>query len=134
MNAFIVDLRNQPGQLAKVAEAVGSAGINILGFAGATSGEIGSVALLTADELATRRVLTDGQWRYREVELVSASLPDRPGSLAEVTRALAKAGLNIEAAMPIGMAGSNIHVAFATDDPGKAREILDRQPVGAATR
>ena len=134
MNAFIVDLKNKPGAFAKVAEEIGAQGINITGFSGATSGDEGSVVLLTADDLGTRRVLTDGRWRYREVELVSTSLPDRPGTLAQVTKTLAAAGLNIEAAMPIGMAGDNVHVAFATDDPRKAREVLEQQPVGAASR
>ena len=131
MNAFVVDLKNRPGQLAKVAEALASAGINITGFAGATCGETGRVALMTDDEVATRRALTEGEWKFQPLELVTASLADKPGTLAEVTRTLAQAGLNIEAALPIGMVGTNIHVAFATNDPAKAREVLERQAIGA---
>ena len=86
------------------------------------------------DETATRQVLTEKQWKHRPVELVTASLADRPGTLAEVTRALGKAGVNIEAALPIGMTGGNVQIAFATDNPAKARDILQRQPVGAQSR
>ena len=78
--------------------------------------------------------MTEGQWKFHQIELVTASLANRPGALADVTRALAQAGLNIEAALPIGMVGDNVHVAFATDDPVKAREVLERQPVESARR
>lgn len=124
MNAFIVDLKNKPGELAKVAEALAGQGVNITGFSGATCGETGSIALATSDEAATRRALTDGRWTYRPVELVTASLADKPGSLGQATRKLAAAGVNIEAAIPTGMAGGNMHISFATDNPSKAKEAL----------
>jgi hypothetical protein len=124
VNAFIVDLKNKPGEFTKIAEAIAGQGVNITGFTGATCGDTGSVALTTNDEAATRRALTDGRWTYRPVELVTASLVDKPGSLAEVTRKLATAGVNIEAALPIGMAGGNVHIAFATDNPTKAADAL----------
>jgi hypothetical protein len=124
VNAFIVDLKNKPAELAKVTEAIAQHGIDITGFSGSTCGDNGTVTLVTNDEAATKRALTDGQWKFRSIELVTASLADRPGSLAEVARRLAKAGVNIEAAFPTGMAGGNVHVAFATDNPAKAKEAL----------
>ena len=124
MNAFIVDLKNKPGELAKVTEAIAAKGIDITGFTGAACGDSGTVALLTNDEAGTREVLTSGHWTYRPFEVVSASLADKPGSLAQVTRRLANAGINIEAAIPTGMSGGNVHVGFVTDNPGKAREAL----------
>ena len=56
--------------------------------------------------------------------MVPTSLANRPGSLAEVARKLADAGVNIEAAMPTGMSGNDVIVAFATSNPAKAREAL----------
>ena len=134
MNAFIVDLKNKPGEFGKVAEAISAKGINITGFSGATCGDNGTVVLVTADDAGTRQALTQGQWKYHPVELVTASLADRPGTLAEATKALGQAGVNIEAALPIGMTGGNVHIAFATDDPVKARAVLERQLVGAQSR
>jgi hypothetical protein len=135
VNAFIVDLKNKPGELARVAEAIAEKGIDITGFTGATSGDTGSIALITNDEAGTRRALTDGKWTYRSVELVTASLASKPGALAAVARKLADAGVNIEAAMPTGMADGNVHVAFATDNPAKAREALGKSIlVGAFSR
>jgi hypothetical protein len=124
MNAFIVDLKNRPGEVATVAEALATKGINITGFTGATCGDSGTVVLTTSDEAATRRALTDAGHTYRETELILVGVPDQPGSLAKVTRKLADAKVNIEAALPIGMSGTTHHVAFATDDPAKARNAV----------
>ncbi|TAJ99607.1 MAG: ACT domain-containing protein [Chloroflexota bacterium] len=132
MNAFIVELKNKPGQLARATESIAQKGINILGFSGATCGDSGSIVLLTNDEAATKRALGDAGFRPREVELVVASLANQPGSLATVARTLADAGVNIEAAVPTGMEGGNVSVAFATDNPSRARQVLgERVAVGA---
>jgi hypothetical protein len=135
MNAFIVDVKNKPGELARVAEVLSEKGINITGFTGATCGDSGSVCFITNDESATRKALQDAHYKAHERELVVATLADKPGTLAEAARRLANAGVSIEAALPTGMAGSNIHVAFATDNPTKARSALgDTVLTGSATR
>lgn len=131
MNAFIVELTNKPGELARVTEAIAQKGINIEGFAGATAGGAGTVVIVTNDEAGTRRALGEAGAKAREVELVMASLDHVPGSLAAAARKLADAGINIEAAMPTGMAGDKVTVSFATDNPAKTREILGAtQPAG----
>ena len=124
MNAFIVELTNKPGELAQLADAIAQKGINIEAFAGTTAGGAGSVVLATNDEAGTRRAISDAGCSSREVELVMASLEHAPGSLAAATKKLADAGINIEAALPTGMAGDKVTVSFATDNPAKAREIL----------
>lgn len=133
MNAFIVELKNKPGELARATEAIAQKGINVLGFTGATCGDSGTIVLLTNDETGTKRALGDAGFRPREVELVVARLADKPGSLAMTARRLADAGINIEAALPTGMEGGKISVAFATDNPSKARQVIgEKVPVAAA--
>lgn len=91
---------------------------------GATCGATESLAQITSDEAATRRALSDGRWPYRPVQMVTAGPADQQGSLGMVTRKLADAGVNIEAAIPTGMSGGTVHIAFATDNPAKAKEAL----------
>ena len=105
MNAFIVDLKNKPGELAKVTEAIAQKGIDITSFSGVTCGDSGSVAFITNDEPGTRKVLSEAGFRAREIELATVSLANQPGSLAEAARKLANAGINIEAALSTGMTG-----------------------------
>jgi hypothetical protein len=131
VNCFIVDLKNKPTELAKVAEAIAQKGIDITGFSGSTCGDMGTLALVTDNDAVTQRVLSDGGWKFRTIELVETSLSNRPGVLAETARQLASAGINIEAAFPTSMTGNSAQIVFATDNPAQARQVL-RQPVGAS--
>jgi hypothetical protein len=131
VNAFIVDLKNKPSELAKVADAVAQKGIDITGFSASTCGDSGTLALVTDNEAVTQRVLADGGWKFRTIELVETSLANRPGVLAQTARQLAAAGINVEAAFPTSMSGTSAHIVFATNDPAKAKQVL-REPVGAS--
>jgi hypothetical protein len=134
MNAFIVDLKNRPGELGRLAQAIADQQINITGFSGATCGDSGSVALITDNEAKTGDAIRDAGFSGREVELVEVSMANRPGTLAEVAAKLGNAGVNIEAAIPTGMAGGDVHVAFATDNPSQARSLLGDRVLSGANR
>ena len=45
MNAFLIELPNKTGELARVTEAIAAKGVNITGVSGSTCGTSGSVAL-----------------------------------------------------------------------------------------
>jgi hypothetical protein len=121
MNAFLVGLRNTPGEVARLADLIAQRGIKITGLTGAAGGE---VCLLTNDEAGTRSALIDGFYMPREIELVPVTLADAAGTLAEAAHRLGDAGINIEALLPTRMSGGTVTVAFATDDPAKARMVL----------
>jgi len=103
VRAFIVELQNRPGGLAALAEAIAERGINITNLAGVTCGGSGSVGLLTNDEASTKTVLDAGSFSYRQIDLISAALEDKPGTLGAAARRLADAGVNIELLLPTGM-------------------------------
>jgi hypothetical protein len=133
MRAFIVRLDNQPGTLAALGEALGGRGINIAGVAGTTWEGSGAIGLLTNNDASTKALLDERGIAYRDVEVVSAGLDDRPGSLGAAARLLADRGINVELVMPIGMQANRITVAFGVDDPGGAREALgDLAATGAS--
>jgi hypothetical protein len=133
MNAFIVELSNRKGEGARLTEAIARRGIDVTGFAGVTAGSNGAVVLTTDDEAATQTVLSDAGFSTREIELVTATLADKPGTLAAAFRKLADAGVNVEAAMPTGMNADGVNVGFATDDPTKARQALGSDVMAGAT-
>jgi hypothetical protein len=135
MNIFIVDLKHQPGELAKATEAIAQKGINITAFSGVTCGSSGTVALLTDDDAGARTALTSAGYRPRELEVVTTTVENTPGSLAKTARKLADAGISIEVALPTTMSGLNLTIAFATDNPSKARSVLGAtEPVGMGAR
>jgi hypothetical protein len=122
--AFLVDLENKPGGLAKVAEAIAAKGVNITSLSGATCGSTARAAIITSDDAATRKALGDLGCTFSEMAFTETSLRDEPGSLAKATRRLADAGVTIDALLPIGMDGGDVIVAFVTSDPVKARHAL----------
>jgi hypothetical protein len=124
MHAFLVELENKPGELARVTEAIAAKGVDIKGVSGSTCGSSGSVALMTDNDDATRTALADAGVTVREIEVVQAPVGAAPGSLAKVCRRLADGGVNIEALMPTGMEGDHVTIAFITGDAAKARQIL----------
>jgi len=124
VRAFIVNMENRPGTLADLGTALGERSINISGLAGVSWDSVGSIAIVTSDDAGARAVLEEREIEYRDVEVVSASLEDRPGALGEVARRLANRGINVEVVMPTGVQGGRISVAFGVDDPAGAREAL----------
>jgi hypothetical protein len=124
MNAFLVDLENKPGELARVTESIAAKGIDIKAVSGMTSGDRGRVAIITDDEEATSSALRSAGCSFRMTDPAEISLRAQPGSLAQASRRLAEGEVNIEAVMVIGMDGDDIKVAFLTDAPAKARSIL----------
>jgi hypothetical protein len=124
MNAFIVELENRPGELARVTEAIAEKGINITGASGATVGSQGALSIITNDESGTRSALQGVGCTFREIALVSASLEDRPGTLAAAARRLGDAGVNIETLFMTGMEGGKIQVAIGVSDAAAARNAL----------
>ncbi len=129
MNLFIVQLKDQPGTLAGLAEALATKGINIESIAGVQSGGTGTLALLTNDEDSTQKALSEAGYTVRDVEVATIALEHKPGTFAAAAKKLADAGINVTAVLPIPMADGKVGVAFATDDPTKARELL-----GSGTR
>jgi len=132
MHAFLVELDNKAGELARITEAIAAKGVDIRGVSGSTCGSTGSLALMTDDEAKTRQILTEKAATFRELEITEASVGQAPGSLAKVARRLADGGVNIEALMPTGMSGSEVTIAFVTSDPAKAKTILTQ--AGSVTR
>ena len=134
MIAFLVELENRVGSSAEVAEAIAERGINITGGAGVACGGSGQLALTTNDEAGTRRLLVGRGYKFREIELVPITLADTPGTFARACRALAEAKINIEAAFVMGASGDRNTMAFATDDPARARSILSQKALTGSGR
>lgn len=124
MNAFIVELENRPGELARLAEALGERGINITAIGAVAAGSAGGIGLLTNDESGTREVLKAAGISAREIGLVSVSLEHKAGTLGEVARKLADAGVNVELLLGTGMNASNVTIALGVDNVEAAQRVV----------
>ena len=91
---------DEPGGLARAAEALGAAGVNVEGLAGLGGGGTGHIHLLVEDSGGAGSALKAAGFSVdaqREAVLLDISSEDRPGKLGELTRAAADAGVNLAA-------------------------------------
>ncbi len=126
-NQFVVQLKNEPGSLAVLSEALAARGVDLRAIGGGGLGGAGHVIMTTADDDATRAILDEGDYTYFEGESILAEVDDRPGGMARISRELADAGVNIYGHLFLGRWGDRAMFAFVVDDPAAARPILERK-------
>ncbi|HEX5695451.1 MAG TPA: ACT domain-containing protein [Acidimicrobiia bacterium] len=120
MTEFVVQMENRPGRLAALTEALAASGVNIEALAAYGHDGEGTVRLIVDDAPSTRRVLEEAALNHEEHTVLSAHLPHRPGELARLTRALADAGVNIDALYVLRSNAEGVELAIAVDQPESA--------------
>jgi hypothetical protein len=124
---FVVQLKNEPGAMASLAEALAARGVDLRAIGGGSMGDSGHVIMTTADDETARAVLEEGGYVYIEGESILAEVDDKPGGMARLARALADAGVNIEGHLFLGRWGDRAMFTFVVDKPDVARPILERK-------
>ena len=102
---FVVQLKNEPGAMATLAEALAARGVDLRAIGGGSMGDSGHVIMTTADDEPTRAVLDERGYTYIEGEAILAEVDDRPGGMARLARALADADVNIYGHLFLGRWG-----------------------------
>lgn len=124
---FVVQVDNKPGEMARLAEQMAAAGVDLRAIGGGGLGDFGHFIMTTADDDTARRVLEDGSWTFFEGESLLAEVDDKPGGMARIARELADAGVNVLGHLFIGRWSDRATFAFVVDDPETARPILERR-------
>ena len=118
-----VILQDRPGELARLGQASGEAGINIQGMCAFTGEGRGIIHILVDDAqaAAARQALEEaGMGVADEREALVVDIEDRPGTLGELARSLAEASVNIE----LVYTTFGVRLVIATDDIDSARATL----------
>ena len=105
-----------------MAAAISDAGVNIAAVTCVGPGERAELHILVPHAEAARHALSIshlGVTREREVAVVEAQ--DRPGVLADLTRKIAKAGINLDL---VYVATQN-RIVFGSDDLEGLRAVLE---------
>jgi hypothetical protein len=120
---LVIDIDNTPGALAQVAQAISDAGVNIAAATCLGPGERAELHILVKHGEAARHALaiSHGVVVTREREVVVVDVEDRPGVLADLTRKIAKAGVDLDL---VYIATRN-RVVFGAPDIAALRAALD---------
>jgi hypothetical protein len=94
---LVIDIENSPGALAEIAAAISDAGVNIAAATCIGTGDRAELHILVKHAEAARHSLAISHVAVsREREVVVVDVEDRPGVLADLTRKIAKAGVDLD--------------------------------------
>ena len=118
---LVIDIENTPGALAEVAAAISDAGVNIAAVTCVGPGERAELHILVKYGEAAKHALAISQLAAtREREVVVVEVEDRPGVLADLTRTIARAGIDLDL---VYVATQN-RVVFGADDLDGLKKAL----------
>jgi hypothetical protein len=129
MSVFTVGLKNQPGELARLCEAMAGRGINLV-LSAAASGDGGTVVFIADDEASAQAVLTDADIEYTMRAALTIRMENQPGTGAATFRKLADAGVNTDLLLPVRVSDDVFFAVICVDDRDKARRALGAQVIG----
>jgi hypothetical protein len=118
---LVIDIENNPGALAEIAAAISDAGVNIAAATCIGPGERAELHILVPRAEPVKHALAISHVGVtREREVVVVDVEDRPGVLADLTRKIARAGIDLDL---VYVATQN-RVVFGSPDLAGLRTVL----------
>jgi hypothetical protein len=118
---LVIDIENAPGALAQVATAISDAGVNIAAATCLGPGERAELHILVPHAEAAKHALAISHLAVtREREVVVVDVQDRPGVLADLTRKIARAGVDLD----LLYVATRNRVVFGSPDLAGLRSVL----------
>jgi hypothetical protein len=119
---LVIDIENTPGALAQVAAAISDAGVNIAAATCIGPGKQAELHILVPHAEAAKHALAISHVAVtREREVVVVDVEDRPGVLADLTRKIARAGVNLD----LVYVATRNRVVFGATDVAALQAALD---------
>jgi hypothetical protein len=118
---LVIDIENTQGALARVAAAISDAGVNIAAATCIGAGDRAELHVLVPHAEAAKHSLAISHLAFtREREVVVVDVEDRPGVLADLTRRIAKAGVDLD----LVYVATRNRVVFGASDLAALRAAL----------
>ena len=113
MMDLTIEVDNEPGSLARVAQAISDAGVNIAAATCTRPGDKAEMHILVPHAEAARHALGISNLAVtREREVVVVDAADQPGALADLARKVATAGINLD----LVYVATKTRVVFGAED------------------
>ncbi len=120
-----IQLTNKPGDLSRVAQALARRGVNIKALAALSINGVAMARILPDDIVVARSAFEAAHVRFTESEVHLVLLENKAGVVASLTERLGEAAVNLEAVYITGVADDLIELAIVTDNPKKAKKIIE---------
>ena len=118
-------LENKSGRLADVARVLATAGVNIRALSLADTADFGILRLIVDQNDRAKQALKENGFTVGKTEVIAVEVPDRPGGLALILRALDSAKINVEYMYAfVQRSGDNAILIFRFDELDAAIRAL----------
>lgn len=118
---LVIDVEDTPGALARVATAISDAGVNIAAATFVGPGDRAEIHILVPHGEAVKHALAISHVAVTgEREVVVVNVEDRPGVLADLTRTIARAGVNLD----LVYVATRNRIVFGAEDIAALRAAL----------
>lgn len=124
MQRITIVVQNRPGLLAEVAELLAAKGLSINSIVADSVGAQGVLHLEVERADEALAALTAAGYNAVSEDVLLARIEDRPGALAQLSRRLMEARLDIRGLNMVRRDEGWAVVAIATDNNARAREVL----------
>src|SRR5436309_6116029 len=122
---LVIDIENTPGRCAQAAAAISDAGVNIAAATCIGAGDRAELHILVPHAEAAKHALAISHLAVtREREVVVVDVEDRPGVLADLTRKIARAGVDLD----LVYVATRNRVVFGAADLDGLRAALNITP------
>ena len=110
-------MENKPGRLEHVTRVLADADINIRALSLADTSDFGILRLILNDSDTAEKALQKEGFTVRRTQVVAVEVPDRPGGMHSISKALAGKNINVEYAYAfVERSGENAIIIFRFDD------------------
>jgi len=118
-------IENKSGRLAEITSILDEAGINIRALSLADTSDFGILRLIVNDREKAKSILKERGFTVNKTEVVAVEVPDRPGGLARILKALDSAAINVEYMYAfVERCGENAVIIFRFDETDKSIATL----------
>lgn len=125
---FSVFLANKPKILAQVCQQLADDKVNILALSMMDASEHGVLRIVVADPVRARQSLASLNVPTTETVVITATLPNRPGAMADVVERLSTANVAVNYAYcTTGAPGGQSLGIFRVSDLKKAMKVLEER-------
>lgn len=126
---FTIYLENKKGMLAKVCKLLSAKKINIKAISVSATPDVGLVHITVDNPSSTRSILKSKNIPFTEQDVITISVTDKPGTLAEIASLLAENDININYiyGSTCGCKEPRLcNLVISTSDLKKSKELLKK--------
>lgn len=124
MKQLLIIAQDKVGLLTKIAKTLAKARVNVDSISAESMGRKAVVRLVVSHPTSAKTMLEKIGLKVQDGDALVARLPNKPGSLAELSDKLSKARVNIESIHLVHKGELEGLFAIKVDKPDKALKIL----------